>query len=286
MRALQAGSLALLALSWGANAWAESPEGWELEEEQAGAAPDDEFELEEEGDDFEPEAEGEAAKPPRIDESDWSPLEKPGETYYFVGARYRALVVPQFMINMFADGGQTFVVHGVGAEFGIRKDNFEILPSIWYANYSFDGAPFKGKSDGADAWEIIEANLSVLYLTADFLWSTPINDQFAINYGAGAGLGLVLGDITRTEAYFPGGLPGNADGAGLLRCAGPGSPATDGQCPGDGEYNQTDDAWPVFPWLAVQTGLRYKPHKSFVARLDLGFSTSGLFFGLGADYGL
>ena len=169
VRALQAGSLALLALSWGGNAWAEAPEGWESEEE---SSSEDDFEAEGEEDDFEPdEAEPDAAKPPpRVDEADWSPVEKPGETYYFVGARYRALVVPQFMINMFADGGQTFVVHGVGAEFGIRKDNFEILPSIWLADYSFKDAPFKGKSDGPDAWEIIDSNLKVLYLTADFLW--------------------------------------------------------------------------------------------------------------------
>lgn len=263
--------------------------GWPL----GASAQDETFELEEnESEDaFEPEAEegpsseAEAGAAAEVDDSDWSPVEKPGETYYFVGARYRALVVPAGMINLFADGGQTFVVHGVGAEFGIRRDNFEILPSVWFANYSFDPTPFKGKNDGADAWELVEGNLKVLYLTADFLWSTPINEQFAFSYGAGAGLGLVLGSITRHEAYFPGGLPGNPDGAGLVKCQGPNTPAN-GQCPGDGQYNAKDDAWPLFPWLAVQTGLRYKPHKSFVARLDLGFGTSGLFFGLGADYGL
>jgi hypothetical protein len=42
----------------------------------------------------------------------------------------------------------------------------------------------------------------------------------------------------------------------------------------------------VFPWLALQTGIRYKPHRNFAARLDLGVGTSGFFFGLGADYGL
>ncbi len=282
VRGVRVGALALVGLLGAGSAWA-ATEAVELEEE---SSLDDDFEPEEEADDFEPDEDApENAAPPRIDEAAGSPFEKAGETYYFVGARYRALVVPQFMINMFADGGTTFVVHGVGAEFGIRKDNFEILPSVWFANYSFEGVPFKGKSDGADAWEIIDANLKVLYLTADFLWSSPINEQFAITYGAGAGLGLVMGDITRTEGYFPGGLSGNPDGAGLARCNGPGG-ASGNQCPFDGEYNKTDDAWPVFPWLAVQTGLRYKPHRHFVARLDVGFSTSGLFFGLGADYGL
>src|SRR5690606_10665822 len=151
------------------------------------SAQEDDVELEEseEGEDFEPETEGEAeaeAAPPEADDSDWSPVEKQGETYYSVCARYRAVFVPQGLINLFADGGRTFCVNAFGAEFGVRRDNFEILPAISFANYSFDTTPFKGKTDGADAWELVEANLTVLYLTADFLWSTPINDQFAINY--------------------------------------------------------------------------------------------------------
>jgi hypothetical protein len=42
----------------------------------------------------------------------------------------------------------------------------------------------------------------------------------------------------------------------------------------------------IFPWLTLQSGLRYKMHRNFVARFDLGFGTSGFFFGVGADYGL
>ena len=62
---------------------------------------------------------------------DRSPVELMGETYYFVGARYRALVVPKFIPKMFADGGISVVVHAVGPEFGIRKDGFEIVLSPW-----------------------------------------------------------------------------------------------------------------------------------------------------------
>lgn len=277
--ALAASGAFLTASVWGSPAQAQE-EDVELVEE-----PSDEFEPEGEEEE-ELELEKGSEDVPEVDDSDWSPVEKAGETYYFVGARYRAVLVPQFMVNMFADGGRTFFVNGFGAEFGIRRDNYEILPSIWFADYSFDPTPFKGKADGADAWELVEGNLKVLYLTSDFLWSVPITEEIAFNYGGGAGLGLVLGSITRTEGHFPGGLPGTTDGSGLQACRAPNNPIADGQCPPDGEYNTKDDAWPVFPWLAVQTGLRYKPHKSFVARFDLGFSTSGLFFGLGADYGL
>src|SRR6478735_2712133 len=149
-----------------------------------------------------------------------SPVEKPGETYYFVGARYRGIILPQFMMNMFADGGQTIYVNGVGAEFGIRKDDFEFLPSVWYAGYGADDMPFKSKTDPDSAWELVDSSIKVLYLTADFLWSKPINKQFAINYGAGAGFGFVFGDITRQNAFFPNGTP-NSNGDGLVPCGAP-----------------------------------------------------------------
>ncbi len=220
-----------------------------------------------------------------------SPVEKKGETYYFVGARYRGIILPQFMMNMFADGGQTLYVNSFGAEFGIRKDDFEIIPSIWYADYGMDPTPFKSKTDPPEAWELVESNLSVLFLTADFLWSTPIAPEFAINYGAGAGFGFVFGDIIRNDAYFPNGAATD-DGSGLVACTGPNAPPVAG-CPVDGQYDYNEPSWTnggskpiIFPWLVVQTGARYKPHRNFVARLDLGFGTSGFFFGLGADYGL
>src|SRR5690606_41865676 len=40
-----------------------------------------------------------------------SPVEVSGQTYLFVGARYRFILVPQFIMGMFADGGTTVGVH-------------------------------------------------------------------------------------------------------------------------------------------------------------------------------
>ncbi|HET9955693.1 MAG TPA: hypothetical protein VFQ61_14360, partial [Polyangiaceae bacterium] len=134
-------------------------------------------------------------------EADSTPVEKRGETYYFVGARYRLVVVPAFMMHLFADGGTTVPVHSGGAEFGIRKDNFEYNLGLWLASYAMDPTKFKSKTDADDAWELVESKLKVLYLTADFMWSQPVAKEFAINYGMGAGLGIVFGDLLRTQAY-------------------------------------------------------------------------------------
>jgi hypothetical protein len=217
-------------------------------------------------------------------------VELPGQTYYLLGARYRAIIVPKFMMNLFGDGGSTVVVHGGGPEFGIRKDGFETNLSVWFASYGMDETPFKANDDPEEAWEIVESEIKVLYLTGDFLWSSELSPEFAINYGLGAGFGFVFGKLFRTQAYPPGGVNDPYD---YEKCEAPNDPHP--WCGNDNDhYSGYDEpSWanggskPVlFPWLALQTGFRVKPHRNFVARLDMGFGTSGFFFGLGADYGL
>ncbi len=218
-----------------------------------------------------------------------SPVELPGKTYRAVGLRYRAVIVPKFMMNLFGDGGTTVVANGVGPEFTIRKDGFEYGLSAWFTSYAMDPTPFKSKSDGADAWELVQSKIKVLYFTSDFLWSHDFAPEFAVNYGVGAGLGVVWGDLIRNQAT-PGNNANPSTGEGYNACPGPGS--LENCLPGK-HYNYDEPSWAnggskpiVFPWLVLQTGLRYKPHKNFIARLDAGFGTSGFFLGLGADYGL
>jgi hypothetical protein len=215
-----------------------------------------------------------------------------------VGLRYRPIIVPKFIPKMFADGGLTVTVHSFGPEFGIRKDGFEILLSPWFANYRMKDTPFKAKEDPENAWEIVQSKIKVLYLTADFLWSQELSPEVAVNFGLGAGFGIVFGDLYRVQAYPPAGASGPAD---YERC--PANAAGTGPAPGAHPWCGTDNdhygdysepSWAnggskpnLYPWLAFpQIGLRVKPHRNFVARLDAGFGTSGFFFGLGADYGL
>jgi hypothetical protein len=218
-----------------------------------------------------------------------SPAELPGKTYRFIGARYRGIIAPKFMQNLFASGGRTVYVHAFGPEFAIRKDGFEYNLSAWLGFYSMDDTAFKGSSDPETAWELINAKMQILYLTSDFLWSHEFSPEFALNYGVGAGFGFVFGSLHRTQSYptVPGQDPNN-----YAKCISPGIPNA-AYCDDTGHYGASEPGWAsggskplLFPWLALQTGLRFKPAKSFAGRLDLGFGTSGFFFGLGADYGL
>jgi hypothetical protein len=227
-------------------------------------------------------------------EAGGSPVELPGKTYMFVGARYRAIILPKFMMNLFGDGGKTLLVHGFGPEFAFRKNAFEYNLSAWFASYSMDNTPFKAKDDGANAWELVNSNLKSLFLTADFLWSQDFSPEFSLNYGLAGGFGIIFGDLSRWQAE-PGPNGGDDNtGEGFVPCATKGSNA---YCDASNNHYKskgyTEPSWTdggskpiLFPWFVLQTGLRYKPHKNFVARLDAGFGTSGFFLGLGLDYGL
>lgn len=219
-----------------------------------------------------------------------------GSTQLLMGVRYRALVTPKFLINMFGvDGGRTVLLHGVGPEiggyFGKTADGFMVLFSPWYVGYGLDETPFKGKKDDDTAWEIIESRMKVWYLSVDAMWDHKLIDRLSVNVGIGAGLGLVTGKLYRNEAYqTPDGMDPDIDAdkdwPDLNYCEGPGDPIGGAeQCPQDGDYGSAD-RWPVYPWLNFQTGLRYQPVDEFVGRLDIGLGSSGFWIGLGADYSL
>ena len=236
------------------------------------------------------------AEPNLVTEDANSPFEKPGQTYLFVGARFRYVIIPKFYINMFASGGATVGVPAFGPELTIRKDRFEYVLSLMYASYGMDPTPFKSKTDLPQAWELVDSSLKSLYVMSDFSWSSPVDPKFSIIYGAGFGIGIVFGDLGRTQA-FPG-SGGVNDPYTYLPCPGPlpaGFPNAD-FCTNDNKHypGYSEPSWTdggskpvVFPWLSLQTGLRFKPTKQFMARLDVGWNLfNGPFFGLAGNYGL
>jgi hypothetical protein len=141
----------------------------------------------------------------------------------------------------------------------------------------------------------------VIYATADLLWSTKISKNFEFEYGAGFGLGVVFGDlVTNWVKEDPNGQLTSETGKRFTPCTqvegpGTGCNSADHQNASTNRVNNyTEPSWfgggskPVlFPWIAIpQLGLRFKPVKNFVARLGIGFSLTGFWFGLNGQYGL
>lgn len=217
--------------------------------------------------------------------------EEISDVRYFLGARWRSLIVPKFILNWFGDGGKNlFFPIAPGLEFNIHTPKMEYDFSIWYVGYGFDDMLFKGNNEPEKAWEYINSTMGTVYATVDFLWLADLAPNLNLTYGFSLGLGYVFGNLVRTQAYPP--YPG-APVEDWLPCQGPGDPNADFCQSGDDEhYNYEEPDWfngggkpVVYPWIAVQTGIRYQ-FEDLALRFDGGFGSSGFLLGVAVDVAL
>ncbi len=235
--------------------------------------------------------------------------EDPKETYYFIGARYRGTIIPQFIENLFVDDGGTAYSNSVGLELDMRKEGHSTIPWITYTDYSLGNTLFlqKGKS-GEDNITMVNSQLKGVFLGLDELWSVPLaqNHKVDFEFGFGVGLGFIFGNLYNDWVYSAGvtsATPGAvraSDGTYYAACP---STAPGGGCnPGNHTdpspakvNNYVEPNWfngggvpVVFPRISLQfLGLRFKPIKQMEMRAGLGFAlTEGFWFQLSGDYGL
>lgn len=227
--------------------------------------------------------------------------ELPGHNYYFIGARARFTRLPQFLLNMFVSGGPPGVwIPSYGIEGTMRRDGFDTTLYLTYADWSMtDGKPFafKGKDEKNVAWEMVTSNLKLMNLGVDLQWGTDFNKNFAFQYGITTGIALVFGDLKRVQARPKSGVtmdPNAKDGSpgDLEKCATPGGAFCGGDNNHYGDY--TEPSWfsggkrpNIYASFGPQIGVRFKPGRPFMARLNIGWDIfQGPFFGLNGSYGL
>ena len=234
--------------------------------------------------------------------------EKPGKTYYYIGARYRMNVVPKFMINLFVDEGATVFSNTVGIELDVRKDGFSFIPAVSYVEYGTGDILFREKGKPAEIagnWSNVNSSLKAIYITADLLWSSKLHKNVDFEYGAGFGLGILTGGLETSWVYKDNSA--NAayrakDGSGFSPCISEGQGGANSGCNKVDHQNSTvakvnhysEPSWAnggskpnVFLHLAVpQFGLRIKAAKEFEARIGIGFSLTGFWAGVSGNFGL
>jgi hypothetical protein len=230
--------------------------------------------------------------------------EDPTKRYYFIGLRYRGDVIPQFMLNIFVNGGKTLYSNSIGAEIDLRHDHFSLIPAITYTEYGTGDILFAQKSEDATQagnWSLVNSSLKGLYFSADLLWSTRIADHWDFEYGAGFGLGVIFGTLEDNWVYNANSAGGTnfnestalpcttAQVAAYLSCQSVGHKGNPPQINGYNEASWVNGGSKpsIFPLINFpQLGVRYKPIKQMEARLGIGFSLTGFWFGLSANYGL
>jgi hypothetical protein len=232
--------------------------------------------------------------------------EDPSKRYYFFGIRYRGDVIPKFVINAFVDGGSTIYSNAVGLELDSRKDGFSTVFNLTLQNYNTGDLLFlqKDKPPTANNYSVVNSSLNAIYAAVDLLWSVPLDSahHWDFEYGIGVGLGVVFGSLNDNWVYGGVGATG--------QYYDPNTNQHFQQCPNTtvdpncttaahsnasvakvGNYSeQAGIAGPkpiLFPMVNFpDLGIRYKPVKNFEARLGLGFSLTGFWFGISGDYGL
>jgi hypothetical protein len=234
-------------------------------------------------------------------EDDGKPAEKKATSRYFLGARFRDFVAPNFIFGLFADGGPDVVnVFSGGPEFMLNTGALEVIFSVTvpYADYSMDEFLFKAKSDPERAFEFASSSLKLITASVDLLGRIPIDDKGTVAFLIGGGVGIsgVLGDIYRNQAYPVN--PDDADPSDVTKWRKCKAPGDGNQAPDGGDYCGTDNdhygeysepSWSdggskpiVFPYIALpHLALEVTPVEEFMVRLDTGFSITGFFFGLG-----
>ncbi|MBC7170855.1 MAG: hypothetical protein H5U40_00420 [Polyangiaceae bacterium] len=242
------------------------------------------------------------------------PHEEPGRGYNFLGAFYRHHFLPRFIPELFLDAAPSENFPQFGVEFTHRKNGFDVIASIYYADFSGSG-PVLAKGDPLTDVEWFDSELYAVMGGVTFLWGTQFSDWFAIQYGLGVGVGALLGDLRRTEAYpttngyarcvtpTAPGLPGSAqadvpfDGSGSVSdyCGAPNSTTTttDADSETGEHYGVRAERWldggsvpNLWFRFAPQISLRIKPMHHLLFRIDGGFDVfSGFFVGGAAAVG-
>jgi len=223
------------------------------------------------------------------------PAEAPAESadrpldHWWLGAYFRHLEVPGYMLDAFLDRAPEISNNGFGLVGTYRTgEGLNIQFGFGYMPFEFDGPLLSPGSPITDT-ELGHSDLGFVHLTGSVLWDIEFHSTVALEIGVGLDLGLLTGDLVRNEAFLnaqgdfqdcPGPapfgvpeVPGSATGRGpdgRLYC--------DNQMittdPGDeGEhYNIKGDLPPAFALpMLPHVALRVQPFKYLAIKGEFAF---------------
>ncbi|HET6338116.1 MAG TPA: hypothetical protein VFG30_33065 [Polyangiales bacterium] len=213
---------------------------------------------------------------------------------WWVGPYIEGVIVPSFMLKLFLAASPSVFNASFGATITHRNptDGFSWVLGIGYAGYGFDG-PFRANGDPELDTEYLDSSLGFVHARGMLLWSSEISRTLSFEYGVGIELGVVVGELKRTEAY--------KDLSGEYQpCVGAGIPdpsyceptttglATNAYNEEGAHYHVVEKRVPpvaaalMIPALA----LRYQPMDKLAIKLEAAFGLLQFTFGLSASYGI
>ena len=198
---------------------------------------------------------------------------------YGVGIRLRSVWVPKAILELFveraADGAQNF---GFGVDLTRRRGATELQLGLEYERINVGQGVWINKGDNVAAGDEADFVLSpkesgnqLSWFTIEFTFinHAEINKTFAVRYGGGLGVGIVIGELDHyniicsnatNSAPEPGCVPqGKFGGQGMFA---------------EGTLTQVAyDLPPVFPVVNAIVGLEVKPTEHMTINIEGGIRT-------------
>lgn len=206
---------------------------------------------------------------------------KANQSQFGVGARVRYVTLPNWLLELFLDHATSMSSVGFGIEVVRRKGDFDIVFGLEYANVSAESGLYLEKGDdpgnncvatGECPDDVVFDGLALIGFDASFIWHTNLGTpKVQLRYGAGIGVGIVLGDILQYDTSCP---PGTTVNDLDDRNACPHLP---------GDPHEKADKPPVVPIVNVLLGLRFQVAPQLTLNLEGGFRNM-FFLGVGTDY--
>jgi len=211
---------------------------------------------------------------------------------YGVGIRLRNVRIPRAELQLFTErAGDTGVSNvGFGVDLTRRRGNVELQLGFEFEHLNADEGVYIEKNKNVAAGDEADYILSPDHSNTNLGWFTfefsffnhaPINDKISVRYGAGAGLGIVLGELKHFNMICNGATNDSPEPG----CVPMGSPFNGmGTFSPDGGGQQVKyDLPPVFPVVNAIIGLQVRPMPKATINIEGGIRTF-LFFGISGSY--
>jgi hypothetical protein len=199
-----------------------------------------------------------------------SSLVEPPQTNIGIGLRLRNVRIPKGMLEWFVEevpGGVSNI--GIGAELSRRKGDFEVQFGLEYEKLTVTPGIWVEKDKplpGATADDVRDDGFGWVTAELTFMYHTPIVPQLAVRYGGGAGLGILMGSVRRTDQVC---LTSSTD-----------------SCVDDPTGENQDTPYSTPPVMLVVNaiiGLQVRPTNEIFINVETGVRTVP-FFGVTAGY--
>ncbi|SRR6266568_4020843 len=195
-----------------------------------------------------------------------------GPAQFGVGGRFHFIWLPTAVLNLFLGHSTTLTSWSAGGEVIRRKGNLEMVWGLEYANVAPEDGLYleKGKDPGmfGDYPDFVHfKNFALISVDWSFIWHTDLTPWLQLRYGAGFGVGFLLGDAQKTKMMCDSDTtPDELDDPNTSKCR--------PQNVAPVNANLPSRVWPIVNLLA---GLRFALVPQVALSVEVGFRD--VFFG-------